>query len=108
MSQAVLWGLAAAIPAVFAEYLYRTITGSWWTYLWIWTPLQLTIGYSVYRLVTIPHTTLLDAFVVFAFSTTAMRVVVSVVVLGDEVVQGTWIALGLVILARVAQTWWGR
>jgi hypothetical protein len=112
---AAVWGLGAALPAVTAEYLYRTMNhgtwwlqGPWWHHLWLWAPLQLSIGYCVYRLVTIPQTSLLDAFVVFAFSTTALRVFVSVVVLGDPVKGGTWFALALLILARIAQTWWGR
>lgn len=107
-SPATLWGLAAAVPAVLAEYLYRTMTGTWWHYLWLWVPIQTAIGYAVYRLVTIPHTSLIDAFVVFAFSTTALRVFVSVVVLGDPVKGGTWFALGLLVMARIAQTSWGR
>jgi multidrug transporter EmrE-like cation transporter len=110
MSPAVLWGLTAAVPAVLAEYLYRIIppTTPWWHWLWAWIPLQLAIGYSIYRLVTTPNTTLLDAFVVWAFSTTAMRVVVSVVVLGESIKGGTWFALGLLIMAKISQTFWGR
>ena len=108
---ATTWGLVAAIPAVLAEYLYRTLPGlpqDWWKYLWLWVPIALTISYSIMRLVTIPHTTLLDAFVVWAFSTTLMRVVVSVVFLEDFIKPGTWFALGLLVMARVAQTYWGR
>lgn len=108
LNPAILWGLAAAVPAVLAEYLYRVLPGPWWTHLWLWVPMQVTIGYCIYRLVTIPNTSLLDAFVVWAFSTTAMRVFVTVVLLGDHVRQGTWIAFGLVVLAKVAQSWWGR
>lgn len=108
LSPATLWGLAAAVPAVLAEYLYRTIQGPWWHYLWAWVPVQTAIGYAVYRLVTIPHTSLIDAFVVFAFSTTALRIFVTVVVLGDPVKGGTWFALALLMLARIAQTFWGR
>ena len=108
MGQASLWGLAAAFPAVLAEYLYRVLPGPWIRYIWLWTPIALTVSYSVSRLVRLPHTTLLDAFVVWAFSTTAMRVVVTVAILGDPIKQGTWVALGLLTLARVAQTWWGR
>ena len=108
LTPATLWGLGAAIPAVLAEYLYRTLPGPWHHYLYLWVPLQMGIGYSVYRLVTIPHTSLLDAFIVFAFSTTAMRVFLTVVVLGDVVRMGTWFALGLVILARMMQAFWGR
>ena len=74
----------------------------------MWVPIQMAIGYAVYRLVTIPQTSLLDAFVVFAFSTTTMRVFVTVVLLHDTVRTGTWLALGLVILARIVQSVWGR
>jgi hypothetical protein len=105
---ATFWGLSAALPAVLAEYLYRTIHGPWWHYLWAWLPMQLFIGYSVYRLVTVPHTSLLDAFVVFAFSTTALRVFITVVILGDPVRIGTWVALGLLIAARFSQMYLGR
>lgn len=108
ISPVVWWGLAAALPAVLAEYLYRTVQGPWWHYLWAWVPIQLTIGYCIYRLVTTPGTTLLDAFVVWAFSTTAMRVFVSVLVLHDDVKPGTWFALGLLVMARIAQSYWGR
>lgn len=103
-----LWGLFAALPAVAAEYLYRTLPGSWWSHLHLWVPLQLMIGYGVYRLVTIPHTSLIDAFVVFSFSTITLRVAISLFVLGDDVKLGTWVALALVVLARAAQTWLGR
>jgi len=103
-----LWGLGAALPAVLAEYLYRTIQGPWWHYLYLWVPLQMSIGYCVYRLVTVPQTSLIDAFIVFAFSTTALRVAVTIAVLGDPVKGGTWFALALLIMARIAQTFWGR
>lgn len=110
MSPALLWALGAAFPAVLAEYLYRIWPPdkTWAEGLWIWFPLQLLIGYCIFKLVTTPNTTLLDAFVVWAFSTTAMRVVVSVFVLGETIKGGTWFALGLLIMAKVAQTFWGR
>ena len=108
LNPATFWGLTAAVPAVLAEYLYRTLPGPWWTYLYLWVPLQLCIGYSIYRLVTIPQTSLLDAFIVWSFSTTAMRVLVTVVILQDTIRTGTWIAFGLVVLARISQTWLGR
>jgi multidrug transporter EmrE-like cation transporter len=107
---AALWGLGAAFPAVLAEYLYKTMPPwqDWWEMLWAWIPLQLTIGYCIFRLVTIPQSTLLDAFIVWALSTTAMRVFVSVVLLGETIKGGTWFALGLLIMAKLAQTFWGR
>ncbi len=111
MNPATYWALGAALPAVTAEYLYRRLAqsdGVWWHWLPVWTPLQLAIGYCVYRMVSVPNTTLLDAFVIWAFSTTAMRVFVTLVLLGDPVKGGTWFALGLLVMARVAQTFWGR
>jgi hypothetical protein len=108
LGPATLWGLAAAVPAVLAEYLYRTLPGPWHHYLYLWVPMQLTIGYCIYRLVTIPGTPLMDAFIVWAFSTTFIRVALSVFVLHDVVKGGTWFALALLVLARVAQSFWGR
>ena len=105
---ATIWGLTAAVPAVLAEYLYRTLPGPWHAYLYLYVPISLTISYSIYRLVTIPQTTLMDAFIVWAFSTTFLRVVVTLVLLGDRVKEGTWFALALLLLARVAQARWGR
>ena len=113
MNPAVIWGLAAAVPAVLNEYLYRVLPGitgayGWAKYLWIWIPSQLVIGYCIFRLVTVPNTTLMDAFVIWAFSTIALRVFVTAALLGDPVKAGTWYALGLIIMARIAQTYWGR
>ena len=108
LSPATVWGLTAAVPAVLAEYLYRILPGSWWTYWYIWTPIALMVSYSICQLVRIPNTSLLDAFVVWAFSTTFMRVFVTVIVLQDDVKSGTWFALGLLIMARISQAYWGR
>jgi len=108
LSAAAWWGLAAALPAVIAEYLYRTLGGSWFSHIYLWIPLQLSIGYCIYRLVTIPNTTLLDAFAIWAFSTIAMRTFITVVLLHDNVKGGTWFALGLIFMARIAQAFWGR
>ena len=111
MTPAAWWGLAAAAPAVLAEYFYKRWPDEWpwWYGLPMWIPLQLTIGYCIYRLVSDKSAaTLLDAFVVWAFATTFMRVIVSVGILGETVKGGTWFALGLLIMAKVAQTFWGR
>lgn len=108
VSPSTLWGLAAAVPAVLNEYLYRTWGSpmSWWFPIFL--ACQLTIGYSIFRLVTIPNQSLLDSFIFWAFSTTFMRVFISTVLLHDHVKGGTWFALGLIFMARIAQTFWGR
>lgn len=108
MSPAILWGLGAGAPAVLAEYLYRTLPGPWHHYLWIWVPLQMAIGYCIYRLVTMPGSSLLDAFVVWALCTTALRVAVSQFALNEPIKTGTWVALVLVLLANVAKTFWHK
>lgn len=114
MSTSAWYGLAAAVPAVLAEYLYRTLPGTdgsfagWLRYIPIWLVLQLSIGFFIYKLVNVPNTTLLDAFIVWAFATTFMRVLLTVFVLGDTVRGGTWFALALLVLANVAKTFWGR
>lgn len=103
---ATIWGLIAGLTAVTAEYLYRTLPGPWLSYLWIWMPVQLVIGYAVYKLVTTPNTTLIGAFVVFAFSTALARLCVSLFLLHEQIPAGTWAAFCLLITARIVQVAW--
>lgn len=103
---AYIWGLGAGLPAVVAEYLYRTLPGSWFSHLYIWLPIQLLIGYSIYRLVNSPGVTLLDSLVVFAFCTASFRLFTSIVLLDDTIRTGTWIAFGLVMLANLVKVYW--
>ena len=102
------WALLAGGTAVGCEYLYRTLPGPWLSYLWAWVPLQVFVGYCVYRLVTIPGTSLIDAFIVWTFVTIGLRVTISSFLLGDQISNGTWFALALMLLARVAQVGWGK
>jgi hypothetical protein len=106
ISAASWWAFTGAAIAILCEYLYRVLQGPWWHYLWAWVPLQVAVGYCVYRLVSAPGATLLDAFIVWTFSTIALRIAVTVFLLNDPVRPGTWAALCLVIMARVTQTWW--
>ena len=108
LGPATWWGLAAAVPAVLVEYLYRVLPGSWLSHLYLWIPLQMAISYAICQLLRIPQTALLDAFIVFAFSTTFMRVALTVLVLHDPVKGGTWFALALLVMARISQSFWGR
>lgn len=106
---ATLYGLLAGGAAVFAEYLYRTLDGTaiqWVESLWMWIFLQLIISYGIYKLVNLPGLTLIDSLIVFSSSTILLRVILTVFVLGDVVKTGTWIALGLLLLARVVQSLW--
>ncbi len=106
---ATLYGLMAGSAAVFAEYLYRQLdgtTGAWVDTLPMWILLQLTISYGIYKLVNIPGLTLIDSLIVFSSSTILLRVLLTLFVLGDTVRVGTWIALGLLLLARVVQSLW--
>lgn len=98
------WGLLGGSVAILCEYLYRVLPGAWTQYLWIWVPAQTFVGYCVYRLVTTPNTDLIAAFVVFSFSTLVLRVSVATLLLDDKVPLGSWIALALMIAARVAST----
>jgi len=102
------WGMAAAIIAVTNEYLYRKYTGGWFQMAHVYVPAQLMISYTLYRLITIPGVSLIDAFIVFSFSTVAFRVFVSIVLLHDNIGTGSWVALGLLFLARVAQLTLGK
>lgn len=108
MNSPLLWGFVAGLSAVLQEYGYKTLDKSWLEQLPIIFPVQLLISYAIYRLVTMPNTSLLDAFIVFAFFTTSLRVATSAFILGETIRTGTWVALGLVVLAKVAQGLWGR
>ena len=108
MSAHVLYGFAAATIAVVAETAYRSVQGPWHQYLWAWIPMQTAMSYCIYRLVTEPNLSLLDAFVTFTFCTILLRVAVSLFILEDDIHTGTWVALGLIVLAKLAQAYWVR
>lgn len=101
-----LWAVFAAIPAVGLEWCYRRWPDAWLSHLWFYAPLSLAISYGVYRMVTMPGTTLVDAFIVWALAVMGLRVFVSVAVLGDQVNPGTWAALALVVVGRIVQVGW--
>jgi hypothetical protein len=102
----VLFSLLAACSAIGAEYLYRTLRGPWWRYLWLWTPMQLLTGYCIYRLVTVPGAPLVGALILWSFATIGVRTALSYFILHDRIPAGTWAALGLMVVARALQTYW--
>lgn len=102
----ILWSLIAAMCAVGAEYLYRTLPGPWIAYLYIWVPIQLLIGFAIYKLITAPGVPMVGALVIWTFAVMGLRIFVSAVVLRDSIPVGTWVALVLMIAARVSQQVW--
>jgi hypothetical protein len=100
------FSIGAAILAVAAEYLYCTLPGPWWKFLWIWTPIQLGIGYCIYRLVSMPGQPLLGALLLWSFAVIGTRALVSTFLLKDHVSPGLWAAVGLMVAARVVQVVW--
>jgi multidrug transporter EmrE-like cation transporter len=100
--------MGAAALAVGLEYCYRTLPVPWsnaW-YFTFFLIAQCAIGISIYKLVNTPGVPLIGAFVIWSFSTIIMRTIVSVVFLGDKISPGTWCAVALLLLARVAQSFW--
>lgn len=108
LSLQMLFGFSAAAIAVAAETLYRSITAPWHHYLWLWVPLQTAMSYCIYRLVTYPNTSLLAAFVTFSFCMITLRVVVSQFFLHEDIRLGTWLALALIVTAKLVQATLGR
>lgn len=101
-----LWSITAAILAVLAEYLYRTVSGPWINHIWLWTPIQLGIGFCICQLVRTPGVPLVGALIIWSFGIIGCRVFVSAVILHDNISTGTWVAVALMVLARFAQTTW--
>lgn len=106
MNPLILYSLLAGVTAVVAEGLYVRWTAPWWHGLWLWIPMQLLIGYSVYRLVTSPSLSLLDAFVMFALVTAALRIAIAVLVLRQDIAPGAWAAFVLLIAANFIRHYW--
>lgn len=100
-----LWAFGGAAAAVWLEYLFRQ-GQSFWSLWWAVIPANILISYTVYKLVTAPGASLIDAFIVWSFSTIALRVVVTIFLLDDVVRPGTWAALGLLFAARLTQSFW--
>ena len=101
-----MWAFAGAGAAVMLEFIYRKLPGPFWSFWWAVIPANVLISYTVYKLVTTPGATLIDAFIVWSFSTICLRVVVTIFFLNDTVHTGTWMALAFLLAARLTQTFW--
>ncbi len=102
MSPAIVFGLIAGTGAVLAEYLYKVwpMGKPWTDGLLMWVPIQLVIGYCIFRMVTAPGATILDAVIVFALATAVLRVILTLFILHQPVPLATWVGFGLVVLAN--------
>lgn len=101
-----IYSLIAALCAVTLEYLYRVMPGTWWEWAWFYMLFSLTISFCIYKLITVPGQPLVGALIMWSFAVIGLRVFVSAVVLRDHIAPGTWAAVGLLIVARVAQVVW--
>jgi hypothetical protein len=104
-----VFGFGGACAAIAAEWLYKqpfVMDAPWWKHLYLWLPLQLWIGYCIFRLVNMPGTNLLDAVIFFAFGSAVLRIIVATAVLHQTITIQTWVAFGLVLAATCVKTFW--
>lgn len=103
---ATYWGLLGSTLAVLIEFSFKKLPGGYMMWAWLWVPGGVAVNYIVYRLLTSPGTSMIDAFIIWTFSTILLRLALSVFVLQEYITPGTWAALGLLIVARVLQLYW--
>jgi|SRR5882724_267268 len=108
LSPSTFWSLSAALVAVALEYCYRMFPAPWTNagYMTLFIVAQCVIGLAIYKIVNTPGVPLVGALIVWSFATIFMRVLVSYVFLHDKISPGTWCAVGLLVVARFAQTFW--
>lgn len=99
----ILFSLLAGVSAIALEYMYRLWPGLWLQHLWLYVPLMFVVNYCIYRMVTTPGLPLVGALIVWSFATIGLRTLVSALILRDNISLGTWIALALMVLARISQ-----
>lgn len=100
------WGFLGAAVAVYLEYCYRMWSGTYLQNVAYWIIPYMFVSYCIYKLVTAPQTSLIEAFVIWACSTMILRILVSLFMLHEQSTPGTWTALGLVLAARIVQNYW--
>lgn len=101
-----VYAMVGGVFAVGLEWGYRAWPHvSWWRLApFILLP-SIVISYCVCQIVR-ESGSLIAALVVWSSTTIALRVLVSVVILGDIVSSATWVGLVLVVAARVIQVIW--
>jgi hypothetical protein len=100
------WSVISALAAVYMEYLYRVLPGGWLRWSWLYVFPALLVSFSIHKLVTTPGVPLVGALVMWSICIMGSRIFVTMFVLHDKVSPGTWVAVGLMVIARFAQTFW--
>lgn len=95
------WGLAGGLAAVVMEVVYLRHQGSFVRLLPLVFTFNTIISYSVFRLVK-ESGNLVHAVLVFSLCTLSTRVVFTLLN-GQEITRGTWVAIGLLLLAQLAK-----
>jgi hypothetical protein len=100
------YSLVAAATAVSMEYSYRRLPGPWIHWCWAYVLPAMLINYCIYKLITTPGQPMVGALIIWTFAVMGLRVFASAVLLKDTIPTGTWVALGLMVVARIAQVTW--
>lgn len=80
------------------ETIYRAYKGNIVSMLWAIIPLQAMIAFGIYGL--LKHSSaLIGGVIVFSFFVWTLRVITSMVVLGEPVTLGKFVSIGLVFAA---------
>lgn len=101
---AYLWAILASCCAIFFETYCRGNPQSWVQMLPITAIPMVLLNYAIFRLLRVSDS-LLSAFVVFSFSNLILRTGIVVLYLNEHVTRGTWLALGLLVLAQFSKIW---
>lgn len=105
---ATLWSIIGGFVAIGAEFMYRTSPPgeTWFSRAWLWIPLSALVSLCVFHIVRAPGASLLSAFIVWTCTTIIVRTFVCIFILHDPVSKGTWLAIALLVAARIAQQVW--
>ena len=98
-----VWALVSSSLVVTCEAVFKH-TDNYFARVWLFIPLALMINYAIFRLVSLSPN-LPAAFVVFSTINIVTRTVVSLW-LGHLIGPGTWIAIGLLLVASAARHVW--
>lgn len=97
------WGTAAALTVVGAEILMKSLPGGYWRHWYLLVPLAVLINWLLY-LAFQASPNLPAVVIVFTAVTWIVRVPVSLWA-GHLIGTGTWVAIGLMLLAVGFRAW---